>query len=309
MKLSPKEVWPQLRLPVICAPMFRISGIELVVEACHAGVIGAFPALNARTSEDLDQWLAEIKEKLNTNAVSQSVPYAVNLIVHKSNARLQVDLLLCVKHRVPLVISSVGNPSSVVAAIHGYGGRVYHDVSTVEHARKAASAGVDGLILLCAGAGGQTGTLNPFAFFTEVRSFWSGELVIAGGISSGHAIRAVQELGASLAYIGTFFMASEEAMGGDERKQLLVASSSGDVIAAAGRFGALTSLIRSTLEKAGITPQMPSKELGINMLPSEQESARWASVVTAGQGVWAIKDVVPIDTLIDRLSLEYYQSE
>jgi nitronate monooxygenase len=301
-----KEKWLQLKLPVICAPMFRISGIDLVIGACRAGVIGAFPALNARTSEELDKWLTEIKTKLDGNTQNQAAPYAVNLIVHKSNARLQADLRLCVKHKVPLVISSVGNPSVVVDAVHGYGGLIYHDVSTVEHAQKAAGANVDGLILLCAGAGGQTGTLNPFAFSTEVRSFWNGQLIIAGGISSGHAIRAVQELGANLAYIGTYFMASQEAMGGDERKQLLIVSNSGDVIAAAGRFGALTSLIKSTLEKAGITPQMPSKELIVNMLPSEQESARWSSVVTAGQGVGAIKDVVPIATLVDRLSSEYF---
>jgi nitronate monooxygenase len=301
-----KEKWPQLKLPAICAPMFRISGIDLVIGACRAGVIGAFPALNARTSEELDRWLTEIADKLENKPQNLPAPYAVNLIVHKSNSRLQTDLELCVRHRVPLVISSVGNPAAVVDAVHGYGGCVYHDVSTVEHAKKAVCAGVDGLILLCAGSGGQTGTLNPFAFFTEVRSFWDGEVIIAGGISSGHAIRSVQNLGANLAYIGTYFMASQEAMGGDERKKLLIESNSSDVIVAAGRFGALTSLIKSTLEKAGITPQMPSKELGINMLLSEQESARWASVVTAGQGVGAIKDVVPIGTLIDRLSSEYF---
>jgi nitronate monooxygenase len=250
--------------------------------------------------------LTEIADKLENTPQNLPAPYAVNLIVHKSNARLQADLDLCVKHKVPLVISSVGNPSAVVDVVHGYGGLVYHDVSTAEHAKKAAGADVDGLILLCAGSGGQTGTLNPFAFLAEVRSFWSGQLIIAGAISSGHAIRAVRELGANLAYIGTYFMASQEAMGGDERKQLLIDSNSGDVIAAAGRFGALTSLIKSTLEKAGITPQMPSKELGVNMLPSEQESARWASVVTAGQGVGAIKDVVPIATLVNRLLLEYH---
>lgn len=308
MNTARDDAWPDLALPVICAPMFRVSGVELVLGACRAGVIGAFPALNARTSAELDEWLAVLGSQLKAETAPgrrNPAPIAVNLIVHRTNKRLEADLAVCVAHRVPLVISSVGDPASIVRVVKGYGGQIYHDVATVAHARKAAAAGVDGLVLLCAGAGGQTGTLNPFAFISEVRRFWPGRVVISGGIATGDAIRAVRELGADLAYIGTYFMASRESMATDDHKRLLVASGSGDVVVGAGRFGALTSLLRSTVESAGIRLRMPSGDIPVNMNPGKEEVARWDSVKTAGQGVGMVRDIVPVSELVERLVAEY----
>lgn len=308
MSTARDDAWPDLALPVICAPMFRVSGVELVLGACRAGVIGAFPSLNARTSAQLDEWLRILGSQLKTETAPgqrNPAPIAVNLIVHRTNKRLEADLAVCAAHRVPLVISSVGDPAPIVRVVKDYGGQIYHDVATVAHARKAAAAGVDGLVLLCAGAGGQTGTLNPFAFMDEVRRFWPGRVVLSGGIATGHAVRAVRELGADLAYIGTFFMASKESMASEDHKRLLVASGSGDVVVGAGRFGALTSLLRSTVEGAGIQLRMPSGDIPVNMDPGKEEAARWELVKTAGQGVGMVRDIVPVASLVERLAAEY----
>ncbi len=300
----PKSFEGRLSLPAVAAPMFLVSGPEIVIAACRAGVIGAFPALNQRTSEGFDHWLAEIGGALS----EADAPYGVNLIVHKTNPRVAPDLEICVQHKVPLLITSLGAVADLVDTVHGYGGVVFHDVTTVRHAQKAAEAGCDGLILVCAGAGGHAGTLSPFALLPEIRQFFDGTILLAGCLSDGRAIAAAQMLGADLAYFGTRFIATAESQAVDGFKQMIVDSAAKDIIHTPAISGIPGSFLRPSIEAAGFDPDyLPEKgasqaEFGDNM---QEERKAWRDVWSAGQGVGQIDDVPKVAELVDRLKREY----
>ena len=293
-------LFQSLKLPLIGAPMFLVSTPELVIAQCEAGIVGTFPALNARPSSLLDTWLDEIK------AAVGDAPYGVNLIVHKSNSRLGEDLAACVRHRVPIVISSVGEPSEVVEAIHAYGGLVFHDIISIRHAKKALAAGVDGLILVCAGAGGHGGVLNPFALVSEIRTFYDGVLILSGAISKGNHIRAAQVMGADLAYIGTGFIATAEANAQDGYKQMIVDSGAVDIVYTSAFTGINGNYLRGSLVKEGIDPEhITGGKDKPDMNLAAHEAKAWKDIWGAGQGVGAITDVVPVAEYVARLKREY----
>jgi nitronate monooxygenase len=287
-----------LTLPVIAAPMFLVSHPELVIAECQAGLVGTFPALNARPSSQLRDWIGDIR-----NAVGGR-PFGVNLIVHPTNTRLEDDLAICVEMRVPLVITSVGKPGKVVDAVHGYGGIVFHDVTNALHARKAVEAGVDGLILVAAGAGGHGGTLSPFALIEDVRAFYDGPVVLAGAITRGNHIRAALTMGADLAYIGTRLIATAEAHASEGYKQMLVASSSADIMYTPAFTGIPGNYLRPSIVAAGLDPnalvgkEKPDLEL-------ESRTKAWRDIWGAGQGLAAITDVPTVAELVARLKQEY----
>ncbi|MEH6563489.1 MAG: nitronate monooxygenase, partial [Marinobacter sp.] len=244
-----------LSLPLIAAPMFIISGPELALACCREGIVGSFPALNQRTSEGFEEWLIQMNEghgKLKEEHSEENIaPYAVNLIVHRSNPRWQADLELCVKHQVPIIITSLGAASQVVEAVHSYGGVVFHDVTNQKHARKAAEAGVDGIIAVAAGAGGHAGTINPFVLVHEIRDVFDGIILLAGGLSHGEDILAAQALGADLAYMGTRFINTTESRAEDAYRNMIIESVSGDIIHTPAVSGIPASFMRQSLEAAG----------------------------------------------------------
>lgn len=300
----PKSFEGRLSLPVVAAPMFLVSGPEIVIASCKAGIVGTFPALNQRTSEGFDAWLTEIDAALSDS----DAPYGVNLIVHKTNPRVAPDLELCAKHKVPLIITSLGAVADLVDTVHGYGGVVFHDVTTVRHAQKAAEAGCDGLILVCAGAGGHAGTLSPFALLPEIRSFFDGTILLAGSLSDGRAIATAQMLGADLAYFGTRFIATVESQAVDGFKHMIVDSAAKDIIHTPAISGIPGSFLRPSIEAAGFDPDyLPEKgasqaEFGDNM---QEERKAWRDVWSAGQGVGQIDDVPTVAELVTRLRHEY----
>jgi len=258
-----------LRLPLIAAPMFLVSGPDLVVAAGSCGVIGSFPTANCRTSSELDKWINNIAERLDeteqTNGV-RSAPYCPNLIVHKSNIRLQDDLSVLVKHRPQIVITSVGSPDVVLAPLQDIGTIVFADVATLRHAKKAIEAGVDGLVLLTAGAGGQTGWLNPFAFVREVRTFFDGPIVLAGGISDGRALRAAEVLGCDFGYMGTKFIATHESMASDKYKQMLIECNADDILLTKAFTGLEANMLRQSVIKSGLDPDnLPARERSLQI--------------------------------------------
>ncbi|GBD42999.1 Nitronate monooxygenase [bacterium HR40] len=297
----------RLRLPVVVAPMFLVSGPELVIAACRAGVLGTFPALNQRTSEGFRTWLAQIAEALAPHP--DAAPFGVNLIVHRSNRRLEADVAACVAHRVPVVITSLGAVPDLVREVHAYGGLVFHDVTTRRHAEKAAEAGVDGLILVCAGAGGHAGTLNPFAFVAEVRKLFSGTLLLAGAISTGRDILAARAMGADLAYMGTRFIATRESLAADAYKRLLVEAGAGDIVYTAAVSGIPGNFLRSSLEAAGIDPSAPPHASAIATELADASARAWRDIWSAGQGVAAIDDIPTVAELVERLERQYRQAE
>jgi nitronate monooxygenase len=295
----PESLRGRLTLPAVAAPQFLVSGPDLVVETCKAGLLGTFPALNQRTNEGFSDWLDEIRERLgNTPA-----PYGVNLIVHKSNARLDQDLATVVKHRVPLVITSLGAVSELVQAVQSYGGLVFHDVINLRHAAKAAEAGVDGLIAVTAGAGGHAGLLNPFAFLTELRSIFDGTLLLAGSLSTGRHIAAARVAGADLAYLGTRFIATTESMASDDYKQMILNSSARDIVYTDAISGVKGSFMRASLENAGLDPENLPEKKAMNV--GSHEKRAWTNIWSAGQGVGAIRDVPTTAELCARLAAEY----
>ncbi|MDB5314733.1 MAG: nitronate monooxygenase family protein [Rhodospirillales bacterium] len=295
----PESLRGRLTLPAVAAPQFLVSGPDLVVETCKAGLLGTFPALNQRTNEGFSDWLDEIRERLgNTPA-----PYGVNLIVHKSNARLDQDLATVVKHRVPLVITSLGAVSELVQAVQSYGGLVFHDVINLRHAAKAAEAGVDGLIAVTAGAGGHAGLLNPFAFLTELRSIFDGTLLLAGSLSTGRHIAAARVAGADLAYLGTRFIATTESMASDDYKQMILNSSAKDIVYTDAISGVKGSFMRASLENAGLDPENLPEKKAMNV--GSHEKRAWTNIWSAGQGVGAIRDVPTTAELCARLAAEY----
>lgn len=286
-----------LRLPVIMAPMFLVSGPDLVVAGCRAGVLGTFPALNQRTTEGYDAWLSEIGERL----ADKPAPYGVNLVVHRDNTRLKADLAVTLRHQVPLVITSLGLDPELIAAVQAYGGRVFHDVTTTRHAEKAAQAGVDGLIAVCAGAGGHAGTLSPFALVPEIRRIFAGTIVLGGAISTGRHVAAAQLIGADAAYVGTRFIATRESMATDAYKEMLVTAGSGDIVYTQAVSGMPANFLKPSILAAGLDPAGKRGEIDIGA----GEAKAWRDVWSAGQGVGSISDVPTMAELVERLAAEY----
>ena len=304
----PQSFEGRLALPAIAAPMFLVSGPEIVIAACKAGVVGAFPALNERTSEGFSGWLDDIAAALDGFRRADgapAAPYGVNLIVHKSNPRVDADLEICVRHRVPVIITSLGAVAEVIEAVHGYGGVVFHDVTNMRHARKAAAAGVDGLILVCAGAGGHAGVINPFALVPEVRAFFGGTVILAGCISDGRAIAAARLMGADLAYLGSRFISTRESLAADAFKQMIVDSAAADIVYTPGVSGVPGSYLRQSLVDAGLDPDnMPSGKMDFAARTGGATKA-WKHIWSAGQGVGSIGDVPATAELVARLVGEY----
>ncbi len=297
----------RLSLPAVAAPMFLISNPALVTACCHAGVVGTFPALNQRTTEGFEAWLEEIEGVLALGGDSVA-PFGVNLIVHRSNPRVQADLQVIVRHRVPLVITSLGAVSEVVDAVHSYGGLVFHDVTNRRHAEKAAAAGADGLICVSAGAGGHAGTLNPMPFVAEMRSFFDGVILLAGCLSTGHDIASALQIGADLAYLGTRFINTTESRADDAYRQMIVDSATSDIVHTAAVSGVPASFLKPSLEAMGITQEMWSRaakvDFGKELDAAEAEAKAWKTVWSAGQGVATIDDVLPVAALVARLRKE-----
>lgn len=300
----PALLQQRLRLPLVAAPMFLISNPQLVLACCASGVVGSFPALNQRDSIGFKAWLEEIEAGLAQ--LQAPAPYAVNLIVHPSNPRLQADLALCVEHRVPIVITSLGAVKEVVDAVHGYGGLVFHDVTTRRHAQKAAEAGVDGLIAVAAGAGGHAGNWSPFALVAEIRQFFEKTLLLAGCLNHGHELLAAQLLGADLGYMGTRFIATHESQAQQAYKQMILGATAADILHTPAVSGIPASFLRQSLEQAGydLAALTSSHEAG-KLKPLDEEAKAWKTVWSAGQGVGGIHDLPSAAALIARLHGEY----
>ncbi|MBL8702147.1 MAG: nitronate monooxygenase [Alphaproteobacteria bacterium] len=308
----PAPLARNLRLPVVAAPMFLSSGPDLVLAACRAGVIGTFPALNQRTSEGFDRWLQQIRDGLA--ASPGAAAFGVNLIVHQTNSRVPADLAICARHRVPLVITSLGAAREVVETVHAYGGLVFHDVTNARHARKALAAGVDGLVLVAAGAGGHAGTLNPFALLGEVRRFHRGPIALAGAMSSGADVAAAQAMGADLAYMGTRFNATRESMAAPACKAMLVEAEAGDIVYTDAICTVPASFLRQSLVAAGLDPARLATPEKIDLAHVTQPYRKdlderavkpWRDIWTAGQGVGAISEIPPVEALVAGLAAEY----
>ncbi len=308
----PQALRGRLRLPVVGSPLFIISQPDLVIAQCKAGIVGSFPALNARPPELLDTWLTRITTELAewdaAHPERPSAPFAVNQIVHKSNDRLLHDLELCVKHKVPIVITSLGARQDLNDAIHSYGGIVFHDVINVVHARKAIEKGADGLIAVCAGAGGHAGTLSPFALVEEIRAWFDGPLLLAGAISTGRGVLAAEALGADLAYMGSAFIATKEATASDAYKQSIVDSAAADIVYTNLFTGVHGNYLKASIVNAGLDPDNlpvsdPSK---MNFGGSGATATKaWRDIWGCGQGIGSIHDVPSVAERVDRLEAEY----
>ena len=294
--------------------MFLISGVELVVAACRNGVIGSFPTVNCRNPEQLDAWLGEIADRLRRRADQSDKPLApvcANLVVHHSNARLQQDLQVLLRHKPEMVITSVGSPAPVLAQLHDAGAIVFADVASIRHAERAVAIGADGLVLLTAGAGGQTGWLNPFVFVRAVRAFFDGPIVLAGGISDGHALRAAEALGCDLGFMGTKFIATRESMADARHKDMLVASSADDILLSTAFTGLQTNMLRPSIEAAGLDPDnLPSRgmiDIGkdIDVGARESQPKRWRDIWSSGHSTSGVKEVLSVDEMVARTVAEY----
>tara|TARA_B100000446_G_scaffold38056_3_gene33409 strand:- start:11409 stop:12356 length:948 start_codon:yes stop_codon:yes gene_type:complete len=296
----------QLKLPAIQAPMFLISGTDMVINTCKAGVIGSFPTQNARTSEILDQWMSEITTALESD--DNAAPWAVNLIVHPSYPRRDADLELILKHKPPIVITALGSPKDVVEKIHGYGGIVLADVINPRFARKAADAEVDGLVIVSAGAGGHTGYLSPFVFVEEIRQWFDGLIVLGGGIASGSAIHATQTIGADLAYLGTAFIPSEESLCQQEYKAMVVESNSEDIITSDAITGVKANWMKQSLINGGYDPDNMPAQGSIDFASNGADNKRWKDIWAAGQGVGASKNIQPVKSIVETLTKQYQHS-
>ena len=310
------QVLQGLRLPVIAAPMFTVSYPELVKAQCQAGIVGSFPALNARPAELLDEWLTQIQEELQTYQAKYPErkvgPIAVNQIVHVSNTRLERDMQICVKHRIPIYITSLRAPiKEMIDAVHSYGGIVLHDVISLRHAEKALEAGVDGLILVAAGAGGHAGGLSPFALVGEVRKIFAGPVVLSGSISTGSAVLAANAMGADFAYMGTRFIASQEAHASEAYKLAIVEANASDIVYTDYFTGILGNYIKKSIENAGLDPNhLPAGDPGAFAKLSQENkdggaSKAWKDIWGAGQGVGLIDNVPTVAQIVDTLEQEY----
>lgn len=298
---SPSYIFPNLKLPVIAAPMFLVSGPKLVQACCKAGVIGAFPFPNARAIGTLDSWLDELGRKVSDN----DPPFAVNLTTHRSYDRLADEIALIENHKPKIVITALGGPEPVLDVVHNYGGKVIADVNSVRYARKAAEKGVDGLALVSAGAGGHTGHMSGFAFVSEVRSFFDGLIVLAGGIGTGGAIRAAEIAGADLCYMGTSFIAAEESIASADYKAMLVKAQFDDLVLSDQLTGAKAYYLRQSLELMGYDPDNMAAGSGMDLSNSQSQIKAWRDIWSAGHGVGSVTQIQPAAHIIDDLKREY----
>ena len=311
----PKLLEGRLRVPLIGAPMFIISGPELVIAQCKAGIVGSFPALNARPQPVLGEWLKRIKDELGEYAEANPdepvAPYAVNQIVHASNIRLREDMETCVEHQVPIIITSLRPPEDVVKAVHSYGGLVFHDVISLRHARKAISQGVDGIIAVCAGAGGHAGPLSPFALVKEIRNEFDGALILSGAITSGMDVLAARAMGADLAYSGTRFIACEEANAVPEYKEMIVASGASDIVYSSLFTGIHGSYLKGSIAKAGMDPDNLPEGSKADMdfaKASKSDAKAWKDIWGAGQGVGDINEILSARNIALKIEQEYKET-
>ena len=315
----PNFLKDKLRLPVVGAPLFIISHPALVIAQCKAGIVGAFPSLNARPISQLDEWLHEITEALaahdRAHPESPAAPFAVNQIVHKSNARLEEDMALTVKWKAPIVITSLGAREDVNAAVHGYGGLTLHDIINNRFAHKAIEKGADGLIAVAAGAGGHAGSTSPFALIQDIRAWFDGPLLLSGAIATGHAVLAAQVMGADLAYIGSAFVATPEARAIDEYKQAIVDGDASDIIGSTYFTGIFGNYLRPSIVKSGLDPEsLPQGEAKAMNFTSRgsseaKEAKAWRDIWGSGQGIGTVKSVQPVAELVARLGREYAEAK
>ncbi|MDI9244561.1 nitronate monooxygenase family protein [Marinobacter sp. CHS3-4] len=309
----PTSLEANLDLPLVAAPMFLISGPDLAIACCKQGIVGSFPALNQRSSDGFESWLIRMNDELarfrSDNPERTIAPYAVNLIVHNTNPRWEADLELCVKHQVPIVITSLGAATKVTEAVHSYGGLVFHDVTNQKHARKAAAAGVDGIIAVSAGAGGHAGTTNPFVLVHEIREVFDGMILLAGGLSKGEDILAAQAMGADLCYLGTRFINTTESQAEAAYQNMIIEAGSGDIIHTPAVSGIPANFMRQSLEAAGYPMdklnQAGDIDYGEKLKPMDDEAKAWKTVWSAGHGVSQINDVLPTADLVTRIRKEY----
>jgi nitronate monooxygenase len=305
----------KLQLPAVAAPMFLISGPRLVIECCKNGIVGTFPALNQRTTAGFEEWVIEIKNALDTferETGKKAAPFGVNLIVHPTNPRVMADLEVCVKHQVPLIITSLGAVPDLVNAIHSYGGLVYHDIIKKRHAEKASEAGVDGLILVAAGAGGHAGTLNPLALINEIKQFFDKTLLLSGCISTGKDIASALQMGADLAYMGTRFINVKESLADSKYQEMIINSKAEDIIYTAAVSGVNANFLRPSLESMGITEALWSQtkkiDFGKELDAAKAEAQAWKTIWSAGQGVTAINDTPSVAGLVSLLKKEFKEA-
>jgi len=298
-----------LSLPAIAAPMFLISGPKLVIECCKQGIVGTFPALNQRTSEGFEEWLIHIKSELNSfeeTTGKKAAPFGVNLIVHQTNPRLAADLKLCIKHKVPLIITSLGAVSQVVDAIHSYGGLVFHDIIKKRHAEKAAEAGVDGLILVAAGAGGHAGTINPMSLVAEIKKFYDKTIILSGCISTGRDIASALQMGADIAYMGTRFINTTESRAPEEYRKMIMDAGASDVVYTAAISGVHANFLGASLAAAGLSQEDLKKDTKIDFGKElDTEAKAWKTIWSAGQGVTTVDNVSSVSELVDSLKMEF----
>ncbi len=309
------EFIDELELPAVAAPMFLISGPKLVIECCKNGIVGTLPALNQRTTEGFENWIIEIKEsleKFENETGKKAAPYGVNLIVHPTNPRVMPDLKICVKHKVPLIITSLGAVSDLVNTVHSYGGLVFHDIIKRRHAEKAKGAGVDGLILVAAGAGGHAGTINPFALINEIKTFFDKTILLSGCISNGRDIASSLQMGADLAYMGTRFINVKESLADKEYQDMITSSKAEDIVYTAAVSGVHASFLRPSLESIGITEDLwkMSKKIdfGSELDAAQAEAKAWKTIWSAGQGVTSINNVKSISDLSEELKKEFLEA-
>ena len=312
----PNHIKDNLSIPVIGSPLFLVSGPELVIAQCKAGIIGSFPALNARPQHVLEEWIVRIKTELAKyqaeNPDAKVAPFAVNQICHGSNDRLADDMATCVKHEVPIIITSLRPPAELVEAAHSYGGLVYHDVINVRHAKKAVEQGVDGLILVCAGAGGHAGALSPFALLREVKEWFDGTVILSGSIGDGYSVAASLALGADFAYMGTRFIATKEANADPEYKKMLEESVADDIVYSSLFTGVHGNYLKPSISNAGMDPNnLPSADKSSMNFGSggNTKSKAWKDIWGSGQGIGRIYDSPPVSELVDRIKAEYEQAK
>lgn len=302
-----EKLYANMTLPVIGAPMFIVANPKLILAQCTHGIIGSMPALNARTTEQLDEQLAEITAGLKTSVSPKTAPYAINQIVHASNTRLEKDMVLCEKYQTPILITSLSAPADIAKAAHAWGGIVFHDVISVRHAEKALEAGVDGLILVCNGAGGHAGTINPFALVSEIRRFYNGPIALSGAISTGAGILGARAAGADFAYMGTRFIATTEANASDEYKNMLLQASAKDIIYTPYFTGVSGNYLVQSIINAGINPEELNKadKTKMNFGENVHGAKAWKDIWGAGQGVGTIDKIMSTAELITQLQAEY----
>ena len=313
--MSKPSFYNDLTLPAIAAPLFLVSGPRLVIECCKNGIVGTFPALNHRTTEGFEQWVIQIKQELKEfeeNTGKKPAPFGVNLIVHNTNPRIRQDLKICIKHKVPLVITSLGAVSQLVGAVHSYGGLVYHDIIKKRHAEKANEAGVDGLILVSAGAGGHGGTINPMSLISEIKSFFKKTIILSGCISTGRDIASAIQMGADFAYMGTRFINTKESLADEDYKKMIINSSAQDIVYTAAVSGVNANFLKPSLEAMWINEEMWNNtkkiDFGKELSAAEAEAKAWKTIWSAGQGVTSISDSPSVEELVANLKKNFLES-